>query len=1096
MAKKREQKGSILWAAVLGVLLVASFLLYVFLDEQGERQEQGIFISEVVSSNANSLYDDEYGTPDWIELINLSDRAIDLKGYSIARVGDAGSAFYFPEVVVQPGETLVLYACEKREDTQNQLCTGFKLPKSGTKLELAAPSGAVIQSLILPALQTDVSYGLTDEGTYAFYAIPTPNAPNAGRAVAELSELLQTGGTLRITECLPYGLDGQHTWVELYNYGDEPVLLSRFFLTDDPFREDKCRLPAVTLEPGGYIELPFSDGEGDKKLSFGISRQESFLGLYDAFGFQLSRLEWDSAMEAGFSVGLDEKGSIVYFSMPTPGAENDEKSARPSAKIEEGITPVRINEVLRDNRYSIVDAFGDRSPWVELYNPTDEPVSLATYALSDDPKELFKWMLPDIALNPGEYLVVFLSGRDVREGGELHTSFRLGNADVCVTLADRKTGLVQTVPIDPASGKNVSFGVNAEEQWAYFAQPTPGGANTTASFSELSAAMEAAKPAVLINEVASAKPLHSSHRDWVELHNASGKAVDLSGWRLSASPDPGRGVELTGTLNAGGYLVVRDLSISASGEVLYLFDAAGNLVDRYDSGLIRPGYSTGLDSSGQRAIFASATPGAANGESAIRGYTAAPVFSRSGGYASEPFELVISCATEGAAVYYTTDGSRPTTSSKVYSGPIRIEKNTCVKAIAQAEGMLTSDQTVATYLFEQPHTTPVICLSIDEGDLSYISASENRRDIREREAYAEYYTGKGLLGVRFPMGMRIGGNSTRLYPQRTFSLHLRGGYGQSSVTYPFFEGYGVKEFSSLVLRNFGQDQGRTLLRDAYCNMAVNGMNVDNAQSAIVTVYINGKYWGLYELKENQNEDYFAHKYGVSPDVVQGVRSNTYVYNGVGTNRGIKELFALAARDTSSDSVYAQYAAKADEDLFIDYLIAECFFSNSDPYNQKYMGSTDGSLKWRPVFYDLDFALPNNSPTRSVFGMFFRSEVIYVGEPDEFGNRNFVDMGLYYGFYKNAAWREKFVHRFAEVMNTVLTTDRLTAILDDMAAKIEPELSRHIARWHRPGSVSGWKSEIKAFRQCIVERRANFLREFKKTFSVSDARMKELFPNDF
>jgi hypothetical protein len=1096
MAKNREQKGMIVWILVLSILLAASFLLYVFLTEEGRKAELGIYISEAVSSNSGSLFDDEYGTPDWIELINLSDRPIDLAGYSIARIGDSGSVFYFPEIVVQPGSTLVLYACEKREDTKGQLCTGFKLPRSGTTLELAAPSGTVIQTLLLPALQTDVSYGLTESGEYAFYTIPTPNAPNTGRAIESMDQPDQTGGTLRITECLPYGVDKQYTWVELYNYGTEPVLLSQFFLTDDPFKADKCRLPSVNLEPGAYIEIPFSDGSGGYALSFGINRQEDFIGLYDSFGNQLSSLRWDLGMEAGFSVGLNEKGAMVYFSAPTPGAKNDESTAKTPAQIEEGITPVRINEVLRDNRYSLIDSFGDRSPWVELYNPTDAPVSLATYALSDDAEERFKWMLPNITLNPGEFLVVFLSGRDVREGSELHTSFKLGSADVCVTLADRRIGLVQTVPIHQESGKNVSFGVNAEEQWAYFAQPTPGAANTTANFPELAAAMEAVAPAVLINEVAAAKPLNSSHRDWVELHNGSGETVDLTGWRLSASPDPERGVALTGTLKPGGYLVVKDgLSVSASGEVLYLFDASGRLVDRYATGLIRPGHSTGLSSDGGRAIFTSATPGAANGDSRIRGYTAAPVFSQQGGYVSEAFEMTIACTTEGATIYYTTDGSKPTTNSRVYSGPIRIEKNTCVKAVAKAEGMLMSDQMVATYLFET-HTIPVICLSIDEGDLSYISASENRRDRREREAYAEYYTKDGVLGVRFPMGMRIGGNGTRLYPQRTFSLHLRGGYGQSSVTYPFFEGYGVKEYRSLVLRNFGQDNGTTLLRDAYCSMAVNGMNIDNAQSTFVTVYINGKYWGLYEFKENQNEDYFAEKYGVDPNVMQGVRSNTYVYNGVGNNRGIKDLFALAAKDTSADSIYAQYAEKADEDMFIDYLIAQCFFSNSDAYNQKYMGSTDGSMKWRPVFYDLDYALSGNNPSRNVFGMFFRPDVIYVGVPDEEGNRNFVDMGLYYGFYKNAGWREKFVTRFAEVMNTVLTTDRLVSLLDSMAEMIEPEMARHISRWKRPSSVSGWKGEVEAFRQCVTDRRANYLKEFKRAFSVSDARMKELFPNDY
>ena len=1098
VTNKLEQRGSAFWIIVLSVLLVVAFLLYYFLTENARQEEAGPVISEVVSSNSASLTDENYGSPDWIELINASDHEIDLSGYSVARVGDSGLVYTFSGGSLEAGETLVIYACDKLEGVSDgRVCTGFKLPKSGATLEIVAPSGDVVQQLVVPALQTDVSYGLTDSGEYAFYATPTPDAVNSGSTMDAISDPAGAEGTLRITECLPYAADDGYTWVELYNYGDESVQLSRFYLTDDRTKSDKCRLPDIELAPGAYVQLPFSDGTGEYVLSFGINRQEDYVGLFDSYGEQLSELTWDTGMEAGFSVGLNGSNDTVYFCVPTPGAENDDSSQKTEATVTEGITPVRINELLRDNRYSLVDQYGDRSPWVELYNPTDEPVSLSTYGLSDDQEEHFKWMLPDITLNPGEYLVVFLSGRDSTDG-ELHTSFKLGDADVCITLTDRKTGLVQTVPVNQESGKNVSFGVNAEDTWAYFAQPTPGTANTTASFPELAAANEATTATVRINEASAAKSVGSDQNDWAELYNAGDEAVDLSGWRLSASSDPDEGVALSGTLDAGGYMVVDSgLTISSSGETLYLFDAQGYTTDRYSTGLMRAGYTTGLSADGStREVFASATPGAANGDSDIDGYTEEPVFSQQGGYASESFELTMTCATPGATIYYTTDGSKPTTSDNVYSGPITIGNSNCVKAVAKADGRLISDQTVATYIFDDTHSLPVICLSIDESDFSYICASENRRDKREKEGYVEYYTADGTLGVRFPAGMRIGGNGTRSYPQHTFSLHLRGGYGQSSVTYPFFDGYGVTQYSSLVLRNFGQDNDAALLRDAYCSMAVNGMNIDNAQSTFAVVYINGKYWGLYELKENQNEDYYAEKYGVDRDVVQGVRSNTYVYNGVGDNRNIKSLFALASGNTADDSVYVKYAERADEDMFIDYLIAQSFFSNSDAYNQKYIGSTDGSLKWRPVFFDLDWGLIGNNSGRDVFGMFFRSDVLYVGVPNESGTRNFVDMNLYYGFYKNALWREKFIVRFAQVMNTVLTTDKLTSLLDEMAAEMEPEMARQIARWGKPASVSGWKSEIAALRQCVIERRAEYLKEFQKAFSVSNERMEELFPNDY
>ena len=230
MAKKREQKGMTVWILVLSVLLVASFLLYYFLTEEGQKAERGLYISEAVSSNSGSLFDDEYGTPDWIELVNLSDKAINLAGYSIARIGDSGNAFTFSEAVIEPGGTLVIYACEKRADSKGQICTGFKLPKSGTTLELAAPSGSVIQTLLLPALQDGVSYGLTESGEYPPFIPCPPPTPQFRQNHRRFNQPRKRAEPFGSRKCLPYGQTGEHTWVELFNYGTEPVLLSQFLL--------------------------------------------------------------------------------------------------------------------------------------------------------------------------------------------------------------------------------------------------------------------------------------------------------------------------------------------------------------------------------------------------------------------------------------------------------------------------------------------------------------------------------------------------------------------------------------------------------------------------------------------------------------------------------------------------------------------------------------------------------------------------------------------------------------------------------------------------------------------------------------------------
>ncbi len=1073
--------------AVLAVLVGAAVALLALQEAGVLPTEQGLVITEVVSSNSASLQDEIYGSPDWIELYNPSSRAVELKGYGIGRTDDSGELYFFEGGSIGPGEYLVVYCCAPVEGGA-AYATGFNLPKRGTTLRLLDPSGATVQTLEVPKLEADVSYGVSAEGEYAYFASPTPGAENTGTHFAALEEVASGAAAgLVISEVLPHA-DGDQTFLELYNGGTEPVLLSRLYATDDPSSPQKCALPDVSLAPGEYLAVYFEESGREDALSFSLNRQETGVWLYDAAGREVDSLSWEEGLFDGTSAAHGENGGTVYFTTPTPGGENTGEPME-SFALNEGLSALVINEVLRENTYSLIDYFGDRSPWVELYNASGEAVELSDYALSDRADDPFKWQLPAGTLGPGEYLVVFLSGQDSTEGGEWHSPFRLGASDEVLTLANRAEGVVQTVPLKKESSDNVSYGSSADGTWLYYAQPTPGKANDTAGFAELAAALGSGS-AVRISEVSATHRFGSSEADWVELYNAGEEAVSLEGWRLSSKAGEA-GAALSGSIEPGGYALFRGLvTVSAAGDTLYLYDSYGVLADVFETGVLRAGLSSGrTESLSARVLYTSATPGAANTQQTALGYCAAPEFSRAGGYASEPFDLTLSCKTAGASIHYTTDGSQPTESSPLYTGPLTIDGTVTVRAAAFCEGYLESDPAGATYLFEEPHELKIICLSIDESDLKYIYGSENRRDKRERECFVEIYEPDGRLGASFAAGLRIGGNSTRAYPQRTFSVYLRGAYGRSKLVYPLFDGLSTTEFTSFTLRNFGQDASRSLLRDAYGCMAVQGMNIDSAWSSFAVVYLNGEYWGLYELKENQNEDYFEQKYGVDKDVVQGVRSNTYVYNGNGNNRNIKALFALAARNTNDPDIYAQYAAQADEDMFIDYLCAQFFFANADVYNQKYIGSTDGSFKWRPVFYDLDMLFSSNSPSGNVMGTYFRSEVVPVGV-----NGNVVDMGLYYGFYKNDAWKEKFIARYAEVLNTVLTDERLLSLFDGMAAMVESEIDRHIARWGRPSSRSKWESEVESLRSCISRRREYAKSNLQRTFGLSDERMAELFPN--
>lgn len=1073
---------------------------------QGQTVTGDVLITEAVSSNSKSIKDPVMGNPDWLEIHNFSDKPINLSGYSLTT--GRNNSYTFSEITIQPDEYLIIYCCGQVDGVEtNNLITNFNISKKGETLYFTNAGGGAIQTLNLPGLETDISYGLDENNQYKFFLTPSPGEKNSGVMADSLEELQgMLSGDLRINEVLPIPLKDQdsYPWVELYNAGENAIDLSEFYLTNNLSKPTKTRLPQRQLGAGEYIVFYLNVNNSENELPLNLSKTDNQLMLSNAFGKQVDLLDWDKSVFPGISVGKGQDNELKYFKTTTKGQPNGTDYLDDTAfEFSEGQGDVIINEVLMRNKFSVIDKDGDRSPWVELYNKSSQSVSLNGYSISDNPDNMFKWTFPDVTIAPNEYMLIFLSGKDYAED-ELHTSFSLGRADNQLVLTSMDNHTTQTVELPKEYKDNISYGLDESGKMVYFALPTPLAPNTSKGFESIAMIESESQSGLKINEVVSVQQTGSNKTDWIELYNPTQAAIDLNGYYLSdSSSNIKKWMISNKSIEPGGYAVIDNfiqnekklnLSISVSGEEIYLTSPENVVIDVFSTGVLRPDVSSGITEDGARAFFSLSTPGGKNTGGTIAGVCNRPMFSHPAGYyaASESFQLTIT-AGPSQTVYYTLDGSTPTTSSSVYNSPITISNTQTVRAVASEPNKLLSDETVATYLFEEKHSLPVVCLSMTQSELNYVFGSNSRFDAREKAGYVEYFDANGQKGTEFPAGFSIGGNGTRKYDQRTINLHLRGSYGKSSVTYPFFEDYDITTFSSLTLRHSGQDNRQTRVRDAFFGMVTKGMNIDYMEANFAAVYINSKYWGLYEFKENQNRDYLVARHGAEKDEINLVRSSTYTYKG--NKQEIYKLYDLA-KNTSTDAGFEKYTQMADVEYFTDYLIAQTFFGNSDYYNQKYAGSSDGSMKWRPLLYDLDFGLRGNSPkVSSEFGVFFSSGV-NVGPLNEEGvPRTQVKMELFYAFYKNASWRQYFVERYAEVLNTILTEEKIIARYDAMIDSIRDEMPRQIARWHDPSSMATWDREVSALRKTLIERRPHAIKNLQSYFHISDAEMKRLFPND-
>lgn len=939
---------------------------------------------------------------------------------------------------------------------------------------------------------------------------------------------------------VPDNLGGYPDYIELHNGSSERADISGYGLSDSLLEGAKYVFPAGTvLEPGAYVVV-WCGGEAEDGMHapFKLSAGEEAV-LFDASGRPLDTAVLNS-VDSGMV--LRREGEVWTQAKPCPGYPKTEEGMaeyEKSLKETEDIG-LYINEFMASNATTICDSFGSYSDWIELYNSTDTDMDISGFGISDNLSQPMKYRFPDgTTIAAKGYLVVFCSGNEGMQNGELHAPFGLRSYGEDVVIANRAGRI-----IDSYSFKNQETDVSMARipdgagEFQSNSQPSPGYPNTGAGYSAFDAANRLPLGGVYISEFGGSTGSVAS--DWVELHNSTGSAVSLAGYGLSNNPkNPAKWVFPDISIEPGEYLLLYatgsadkaqkknlklNFCISSTGEALFFFDPNGKLIDKLSAGRMRSGQSYGRDGSDNRFYYAEPTPGAQNGKG-YEGITQLPAFSVTPGIYDNAVTVAIT-AGEGETIRYTTDCTTPNASSEVYSGELSISKNSVIRAAAFRDGYLSGDVATATYLFRSDgvnHALPVVTLVTDPDNLwnsktgiyatgdkfdpdaaSYADtlqsatyyqakfATEEQVDtIWEKPAAFSLFDDNGKQVFTQNVGIRIAGSFGRGRAQKGFNVIARKEYGKGSMEYPFFENRPYTEYKAVVLRAGAQDQNRSKIRDELASGLLEGTDINILYQAYrpTVLYLNGEYWGVYFMKEKRNRFFVAQhentENNVDLAIGKGFKQRTY-----GDNSDWVSLYEYAtSHDLSSAEAYNYVAERMDVDSFRDYMIAEIYNGNTDTYNFQYYRLKGG--KWKFIFYDFCWGFQSPGHETLAFRM---------GKTPS----DVCSAKLFAAMLQNKGWRDSFCRRFAELLNTAFAPERVSALIEELYGYVEPEIKREREKFNKDtfmgvkqpntnlGTYEGFQSEISKLKDFAQRRPEELKRQLQSNLGLSDSYMKEVF----
>lgn len=1017
-----------------------------------------VIISEIMTSNTGVVSDGMGNHPDYVELHNISNEQRDISGWGLSDREDR--LWAFPDKTVLPPDGYILVWCTG-EEVENALIADFKL-SAGDVIRLTNAAGEPLFTLEIPTIFTGYTLSWDESAGAYVEMLPSPLYPNTPAGVTAYEESrklaeeasdtpLAVGTTAHhngvyISEFMTRngtttaGPNGQYPdWIELYNTANGPVDLSGCGLSDDIRKPYKYTFPQGTVIAAGEYKLLWCMAE----------EMEGYISL----PFSLSGSKGDSL------ILVDQNGGIL--DMCEFGAQQKDWS------------------MIRGYVGGDLDTKGG---FTACDKPTPGfPNTVAGYEAFDKQRN------PDVGVHDITFSEILsdgyrykLNAKNTPDDDDLGKWVELYNdSDESVDL----------------TGYSLSDNEKKPTKWVF-----PEGTSIAAK-------------GYLILYMNGSLPREGQDEKHV--------TADMRRRTLS-------------------------FSVSGQGETLYLYNSAGTLIDRVTVPMsvacvsyAKVGNSWGL--------CETPTEGAANTTPLMGSvYCDMPAVSLPSGvyHGAQTVSMEIP---EGCYVTYTLDSTTPTESSTRYRAgeQLTFETNAVLRARTFSEnGTRYKSQVVSnTYIIvgdkqttdAHDSTLPVCFLVTDPDNLFNVDygiyvvgshfqgktpatewttptndrklgANYNQRG-REWERQAHWtYTSAGGSEVLFESDLmiRIFGSFSRYQKQRNFALIARKGYGGSTLDYPFFSNRPFDSYESLVLRCSAKDAVASKIRDCLMTGLIEDGGVDLCVQAYVqtALYLNGQYWGVYNLREKVSRAYIAQHYSVNnKDSIDILRGNGVYVSG--DPKAVDDYAALIEYcknkncDLSNYADYQYVCSKIDVENFALYCAAEIIVGNNDSGNIKFWRSSEKDGKWRWIYYDFCDAMARNDENEDATTNGYRRDFFskYFNPQGHGAGKGFSTV-LARSLLKNNEFVEIFLKACATMVNDVYSPEKINAKVDELSGNIASEIEWDFPRWNL--TVKNWKAHINNIRGYANNYQKYYFKYLKAyiknntNYKLTDTKMMEIF----